>query len=156
MYKIHVKRIKSQRVKKCRGFKRLIFKSLLISQPKYTDRDYIDLLFYLIETPYTDGSKRIGIQNELLNINKSHYYNMEFKYIMYKVLQEGYKIKYDIYYKDQNILYDVKIKDKYGRRKYLVKDSLSKNFKLYEFNKLRIPKYILGKNIRKMTNNLIK
>lgn len=36
MYKIHVKRVRGQRIKKCRGFKRLIFKSLLVTDERIT------------------------------------------------------------------------------------------------------------------------
>lgn len=32
-YKIHLKRLRSRRIKKCRGFRRVIFKSLLVSYP---------------------------------------------------------------------------------------------------------------------------
>lgn len=43
-YKIHVKREKSQKIKKCRGFKRLIFKSFISCHPELISDEYIKVI----------------------------------------------------------------------------------------------------------------
>lgn len=57
MYKIHVKRAKSRRIKKCRGFKKLIFKSLISCHPELISDEYIKVISQI----RNDRNKYTGI-----------------------------------------------------------------------------------------------
>jgi hypothetical protein len=97
-YKIHLKRLRSRRIKKCRGFRRVIFKSLLVSYPTiicdelYKELNHTIELFNEVRNMY----QNIIVFISKLILNKNIIINLT------KILYDEYKI--EIFNSDNNIV----------------------------------------------------
>ena len=112
-YKIHVKRLKSQRIKKCRGFKRLIFKSVLICNPKNVSEEYSEL------SKWYKLNRLNGVSKEFSK-KKSEIYSEILENKIYNIVIEKLITK-NIFIKYQKIVgtnhsYKVNIYDKYNNQ----------------------------------------
>lgn len=123
-YKIHVKRIRGRRIKKCRGFKRLVFKAMLISQPEYIVDGY-----NIIERSRIESRK----------INDLIYRNYLYKDIVIMLVNKIISITYD---KKKNYLVgfnNISITDSCNNLFPILED---KKIKLLDKNLLNFPKTI--------------
>ena len=171
-YKIHVKRVKNQRIKKCRGFKRVIFRSLLLSYPSV-----------ICNEVRISEDKRYKLSEKILYLSEK-YNSMEFEgsYLLYDECDKLMNIFYEVrkIYRDYifpyilNLIFKNKIKvnlikldfrtyriETYNKSGYPININFNKNNGEYEIKKSNMNHHIINldniiySNYRELIGSLV-